>query len=206
MDAIRKREPMVSSQGCVVLSEIEGVRSDESELLRAGQAGDFAALDELLERHKRPLLGLCCGILGHADDAEDAVQETFLRALRALASFRGDAAFRTWLFRIAVNVCLRWKAGRHPTESWDEEQVAALPDTASPEAIALGHLRVMEALNSLPPERRAILLLKEREGWSVAEIALTMRWNEKRVRNQLYKARLALVEWRRREADEGEDR
>jgi len=197
---------MVSSQGCMALSEIEGVRSDESELLRAGQAGDLAALDELLERHKRPLLGLCCGILGHADDAEDAVQETFLRALRALASFRGDAAFRTWLFRIAVNVCLRWKAGRHPTESWDEEQVAALPDTASPEAIALGRLRVMEALNSLPPERRAILLLKEREGWSVAEIALTMRWNEKRVRNQLYKARLALVEWRRREADEGEDR
>jgi RNA polymerase sigma-70 factor (ECF subfamily) len=197
---------MVSSQGCMALSEIDGVRSDEPELLRAGQAGDLAALDELLERHKRPLLGLCCGILGHADDAEDAVQETFLRALRALASFRGDAAFRTWLFRIAVNVCLRWKAGRHPTELWVEEQVAALPDTASPEAIALGHLRVMEALNSLPPERRAILLLKEREGWSVAEIALTMRWNEKRVRNQLYKARLALVEWRRREADEGEDR
>jgi RNA polymerase sigma-70 factor, ECF subfamily len=197
---------MVSSQGCMALSDIDGVRSDEPELLRAGQAGDLAALDELLERQKRPLLGLCCGILGHADDAEDAVQETFLRALRALASFRGDAAFRTWLFRIAVNVCLRWKAGRHPTESWDEEQVAALPDTASPEAIALGHLRVLEALNSLPPERRAILLLKEREGWSVAEIALTMRWNEKRVRNQLYKARLALVEWRRREASEGEDR
>jgi RNA polymerase sigma-70 factor (ECF subfamily) len=197
---------MVSSQGCMALSEIDGVRSDEPKLLRAGQAGDLAALDELLERHKRPLLGLCRGILGHADDAEDAVQETFLRALRALASFRGDAAFRTWLFRIAVNVCLRWKAGQHPTEPWYEERVAALPDTASPEAIALGHLRVMEALNSLPPERRAILLLKEREGWSVAEIALTMRWNEKRVRNQLYKARLALVEWRRREANEGEDR
>ena len=81
-----------------------------------------------------------------------------------------------------------------------------MPDTASPEAIALSHLRVMEALQSLPPDRRAVLLLKEREGWSVAEIALTMRWNEKRVRNELYKARLALVEWRRREAGEGEER
>jgi RNA polymerase sigma-70 factor (ECF subfamily) len=197
---------MLSSQGCLALSEIEGGRTDESELLRAGQAGDLAALDRLLERHKRPLLGLCCGMLGHGEDAEDAVQETFLRALRGLSSFRGEAAFRTWLFRIAVNICLRWKAGRHATEPWDEEQAALLPGTASPEAIALGRLQVMEALNSLPPERRAILLLKEREGWSVAEIALTMRWNEKRVRNELYKARLALVEWRRREADEGEER
>jgi RNA polymerase sigma-70 factor (ECF subfamily) len=197
---------MPGSQGCIALSEIEGVRGDESELLRAGRAGDLAALDELLERHKPPLLGLCCGILGHADDAEDAVQETFLRALHGLAGFRGDAAFGTWLFRIAVNVCLRWKAGRHPVEPWDEDQAARGPDAASPETIALGHLRVMEALSSLPPDRRAVLLLKEREGWSVAEIALTMRWREKRVRNELYKARLALVEWRRREAGEGEER
>src|SRR5262249_26987473 len=119
-DAIRKREPMLSSQGCVALSEIDGLQGDESELLRAGRAGDLAALDALLERPNRPLLGLCCGILGHADDAEDAVQETFLRALRGLAGFRGEAAFGTWLFRIAVNVCLRWKAGRHPEEPWDE--------------------------------------------------------------------------------------
>jgi RNA polymerase sigma-70 factor, ECF subfamily len=196
---------MPSSQGCLAFSEIEGVRADESELLRAGLAGDLAALDQLLALHKRPLLGLCCGILGHADDAEDAVQETFLRALRGLASFRGDAAFSTWLFRIAVNVCLRWKARRRLTEPWDEEHAALMPGTTSPEALALGHLRVMEALSSLPPERRAVLLLKEREGWSVAEIALTMRWKEKRVRNELYKARLALVEWRRRDADEGEE-
>jgi RNA polymerase sigma-70 factor, ECF subfamily len=74
----------------------------EAALLRAGRAGDEDALAQLLARHKRPLCALCHGILAHPDDVEDAVQETFLRALRALPGFRGDAAFRTWLFRIAV--------------------------------------------------------------------------------------------------------
>src|SRR6266536_3146105 len=82
----------------------------EATLLQAGRAGDRAALEQLLALHKRPLYALCRGMLGHADDAEDAVQETFLRALRALPQFRGDAAFRTWLFRIAVNFCLRGTA------------------------------------------------------------------------------------------------
>src|SRR5712691_11254561 len=111
-----------------IVSEIEegpAVEAVESELLRAGKSGDRAALEQLLALHKRSLLALCHGILGHADDAEDAAQETFLRALRALPGFRGDAAFRTWLFRIAVNVCLRSKAARHPAERWDEEQAGA---------------------------------------------------------------------------------
>jgi sigma-70-like protein len=122
----------------------------ESELLRAGKAGDREALEQLLARHKRPLLALCLGILGHAEDAEDAVQETFLRALRALPGFPGDAAFRTWLFRIAVNLCLRSKAARHPTEPWDEERTGLLPDSVSPEAIALRRLRVHHPHLRLP--------------------------------------------------------
>src|SRR5260370_41670005 len=112
----------------------------ESELLRAGKAGDREALEQLLALHQRSVLALCHGILGHVDDAEDAAQETFLRALRALPGFRGDAAFRTWLFRIAVNVCLRSKAARHPTEPWDGELTSLMADTASPEAIALRRL------------------------------------------------------------------
>src|SRR4051794_13519738 len=77
----------------------------EAMLLKAGRGGDRAALEELLALHKHPLYALCRGMLGHADDAEDAVQETFLHALRALSTFRGDAAFRSWLFRIAINIC-----------------------------------------------------------------------------------------------------
>ena len=188
------------------VGETEDGPAVESELLRAGKAGDRAALEQLLALHKRPLLALCHGILGHVDDAEDAAQETFLRALRALPGFRGDAAFRTWLFRIAVNVCLRSKAARHPTEPWDEERTGLLPDSASPEAIALRRLRVLEALHALPRRHRALLLLKVLEGWSVAEIGQALGWSPIRVQNELSRARRTLLEWRQREADEGEER
>jgi RNA polymerase sigma-70 factor, ECF subfamily len=175
----------------------------EVALLRAGLAGDDAALDRLLALHERALFALCHGILGHAEEAEDAVQETFLRALRAFRSFRGEAAFRTWLFRIAVNLCLQWKAAHRHTEPWDEERSANRVE--SPEVVALRQLRIREALSHLQPRHRALLLLKEREGWSVAEIAAGLGWSERQVRYELSKARQGLVEWRRRDAARGEE-
>jgi RNA polymerase sigma-70 factor (ECF subfamily) len=178
----------------------------ETQLLRAGQAGDRTALEQLLVPYERPLYALCRGILGHADDAEDAVQETFLRALRALPAFRGEAAVRSWLYRIAVNVCLDRKRAHQPTEPWDEERCPAVCHAGSPESIALRHLRLTEALGCLLPRQRVILLLKELEGWSVGEIAVAMRWNEKKVYNELYKARRVLADWQRRDAAEGEGR
>jgi RNA polymerase sigma-70 factor, ECF subfamily len=178
----------------------------ELRLLEAGRSGDRAALEALIGRHKGPLYALCFGMLGHADDAEDAVQETFLHALRALPAFRGDAAFRTWLHRIALNLCLRWRARRRPTTSWDDEQAVSLAPAASPETIALRHLRIGEALATLRPRQRAVLLLKELEGWSMAEIGASLGWNEKRVENELYRARRALATWRQQETDEGESR
>jgi RNA polymerase sigma-70 factor (ECF subfamily) len=190
----------------------------EAALLREGRAGDRAALERLISLHKRPLFALCFRMLGNADDADDAVQETFLRALRALPAFRADAAFRTWLYRIAVNVCLKCRAAHAPTVPLDEQRGHAscgAPGAlwrgsdsdgvgASPELLALRQLRLQEALDVLPPRQRAVLLLKEREGWSMAEIGAAMGWNEKRVENELYRARRALVLWRRREAEEGD--
>ena len=177
-------------------------------LLRAAQAGDPAALDQLLSPHARGLLLFCRGILGHAEDAEDAAQETLFRALRALPRFQQrQASFRTWLFRIALNLCLDWKRDHRPTEPWDEE--ALVPGggaPASPETIALRRLQIVEALGALPPERRAILLLKELEGWSAAEIGEAMRWNPKRVYNELYQARCTLIEWQAQVEEEGTER
>jgi RNA polymerase sigma-70 factor (ECF subfamily) len=184
--------------------ELEDGPTAEATLLRAGRAGDREALEQLVALHERPLFALCHGILGHVEDAEDAVQETFLRALRGLTSFRGEATFRTWLYRIAVNVCLERKASHRATMPWDEERPPTLPDAASPEAMALRQLRVLEALRSLPPRQRAILLLKEREGWSVAEIATALRMKERQVEYELTKARRTLVEWRRQERGEGD--
>lgn len=166
-------------------------------LLRRGQAGDQAALTDLLARHERLLYRLCCGMVGQ-DDAEDAVQETFLRALRALPRFRGEAGVRTWLFRIAVNICLEWKRARRLATVWigDDHLMAASP---APETAVLQSLRLRQAFAVLPTRHRAILLLKELEGWSVAEIGAAMGWNAKKVENELYKARRALAAWRERE-------
>jgi RNA polymerase sigma-70 factor, ECF subfamily len=211
METVRGERRVSIQRGLIAMSEIEG-RPAETDLLRAAQAGDRAAMDRLLALHERPLLVLCHGMLGHADDAEDAVQETFLRALRALPGFRGTASLRTWLFRIAVNVCLNWKRDRRHapaalgTGPWDEEGGGFPPITDSPEAIALQQLRIVEALTELPPRLRVIFLLKVLEGWSVAEIAVAMRWNPIRVQNELAKARRVLAEWRRRDAEEGAER
>jgi len=189
---------------CTV-GELQGRPTAEAALLQAGRAGDRGARDELLALHERRVLAVCRGILGHAEDAEDAAQETLFRALRALPRFQQrQAAFRTWLFRIALNLCLDWKRNHRPTESWDEE--ALVPNVgapAAPEAIALRRLQIVEALGMLPPERRAILLLKELEGWSAADIGATMGWNPKRVYNELYQARCTLIEWQAQVDEEG---
>ncbi len=175
---------------------------EDLSLLRRGQAGDQVALTDLLARHEGLLYRLCCGMVGH-DDAEDAVQETFLRALRALPRFRGEANVRTWLFRIAVNICLEWKRARRLTAVWTGKDgfpvTATGGATASPETSVLRALRLREAFAALLPRHRAILLLKELEGWSLSEIGAAMGWNEKKVQNELYKARRALIAWRERE-------
>jgi RNA polymerase sigma-70 factor (ECF subfamily) len=186
----------------LAVSETEGGSSAESALIRAALAGDRAALEQLLGPHRRSVVAVCYGVLGSTEDAEDAAQETFLRALRGLSRFRGDSAFRSWLIRIALNLCFSWKRSRHPTEAW-EEGSASSSSATSPEVIALSHLRLREALDTLPPHRRAALLLKEWEGCSMAEIGALMGWNEDRVKNELYRARRSLVDWQRREAEGG---
>jgi RNA polymerase sigma factor (sigma-70 family) len=189
----------------LAVGETEDDPAAEAAMLRAGLAGDRMALGRLLALHKRSLVRFCLGILGNLEDAEDAAQETFLRALHGLATFRGDAAFRTWLFRIAVNICLRWKAVRRDTEPWNDERQVPPAGPFTPEALALRRLRLIEALDHLPPHRRAVFLLKEWEGWSVVEIAGAMGWNPTRVKNELSKARHTLAEWRRQNAVEGEE-
>jgi RNA polymerase sigma-70 factor (ECF subfamily) len=175
-------------------------------LLAAAQAGDRAALEQLVAQHERPLLALCHGILAHVQDAEDAAQETFLRALSALPRYQpGEAPFRAWLFRIAVNVCLNRKRDRRPTAPWDEAQASPLTDAACPETLVLRRLQVADALQRLSPRHRAIFLLKVLEGWSVAEIGAAVGWNRIRVQNALARARQTLAKWRaeQMEGDEG---
>ncbi len=190
----------------IAVPERGGRWSSEAEMVQAARVGDRAALEELVTLYKQPLFALCYGILGHVEDAEDAVQETFLRVFRSLPGFRGDASFRTWASRVAVNLCLDRKRSRRSFEPWDPEHPGSALSTSSPESMALDHLQALHALQSLLPRHRALLLLKEREGWTVAEIAAALRCSPIRVKNELSQARRFLVEWRRQQRAEGEER
>jgi len=174
----------------------------ETSLLLAAQAGDRVALGRLLSPHQPCLYSLCRSMLGHAEDAEDAVQETFYRAVRALNRFRPEARVKTWLFRIAVNVCLdrkEFQSRSHLLEASEVEYAAPY----SLEAATLTRLQLDQALANLMPRHRAVFLLREEQGWSVVEIAESLQCTQRRVNNELYRARRILKEWLQRHGQEG---
>src|SRR4051794_6140603 len=156
-------------------------------------------LDAQLERYRVELTGYCYRILGSAFEAEDAVQETFIRAWRAYDRFEGRAALRSWLYKIATNVCLDMKGASqrrarpidiNPAVTADSALGTPLPDTAWVEpvpderTIATGgdpadvavaresiRLAFVAALQHLPPRQRAVLILREVLRWKADEVA-----------------------------------
>src|SRR5512145_2200699 len=173
-----------------------------------------------LEAHRAPLTGHCYRMLGSAVDAEDAVQETMVRAWQALDRFEGRSSLRTWLYRIATNVCLDALSDRSrrarpmeegPNGSVDDELEArprthwlepipdarALPLDADPfQLTALRQsirLAFVAALQHLPPRQRAALLLVEVLGWSAAEVAECLDMSVAAVNSALQRARATLA-------------
>jgi len=134
---------------------------DDRDAVAAWRAGDREAFDRLVEKYERDVYRLCYRYVNNHQDANDMAQEVFLKAYRALDRFRGDSAFSTWLYRIAVNTCLNFRASRKPEPA---ELPEALPDNARG---ALEQLeqdersrRVREAVTRLPDKQRATLILK----------------------------------------------
>jgi RNA polymerase sigma-70 factor (ECF subfamily) len=173
-----------------------------------------------LEAHRASLTGHCYRMLGSATDAEDAVQETFVRAWRGLERFEGRASMRTWLHRIATNVCLdalsdtsrrmrpieEWPAGTidSPLETLDRTHwlepvpdARVLPADGDPFEIAALRqsirLAFVAALQHLPPRQRAALLLTEVLGWSAAEVADCLDTSVASVNSALQRARATLA-------------
>jgi RNA polymerase sigma-70 factor, ECF subfamily len=184
-----------------------------------------------LEAHRVPLTGHCYRMLGSAFDAEDAVQETMVRAWQGLDRFEGRSSLRTWLYRIATNVCLDALSDRsrraRPMEEgpngsvedhldtrerthWLEPipDARVLPSDASPfELTALRQsirLAFVSALQHLPPRQRAALLLSEVVGWSAAEVAESLDMSVAAVNSALQRAR-ATVAARNRNATVGSE-
>ncbi len=186
--------------------------------------GPTDQLDPRLLEHRRELTGYCYRMLGSAFDAEDAVQETMVRAWRGLADFEGRSALRSWLYRIATNVCLdqlngRQRralpmdlagdpyppvtaslAGRRPMTAWIEPVLdrQVLPEDGDPaeQAVARESIRLafVAALQHLPPRQRAVLLLREVLRWKAEEVAGLLDTTVASVNSALQRARATLAD------------
>lgn len=162
-------------------------------LALAAAGGDTAAFEALYRRHAARVHGVVLRLAGwqHAR-AEDLVQEAFIRAWRALPGWRGEAAFGTWLHRLAVNVALMDLRARRARPTLDGDDEAALD--ALPAADGAGHgpalaLDLERAVASLPPRARAVLVLHDVEGWTHAEIGAALDMAQGSSKSQLHRAR-----------------
>ncbi len=151
--------------------------------------------------HRAELTAYCRRMLGSSFDAEDAVQETFLRAWRASARFEGRAPLRTWLYRIARNVCLDAlrHAARQPVPVEDVPQpvdASGGPDPSDPSDHLLARerlrLAIVAAVGNLPPKQRAALLLRDVMAWHASEVAELLDTTPAGVNSALQRARAAL--------------
>ncbi|PYQ48502.1 MAG: RNA polymerase subunit sigma-24 [Acidobacteria bacterium] len=169
--------------------------SDE-ELVAAFQAGDIAAFDALVGRWDRKIRGVIFRLVGNHEEARDVSQETFLKAYRALGTFKKEARFSSWLYQIAVNATRdRLRRRRRRTdlslEDVDESAESALRD-ASPSALDLmesGDLSrlVAAAMAALPDEQREVVILKEYQGLTFPEIADALDVPLSTVKTRLYR-------------------
>ena len=176
----------------------------DQQLVERVQAGDKAAFDLLVRKYQNRMLKLVGRFVSDAAEAEDVAQEAFLKAYRALASFRGDSAFYTWLYRIAINtaknalVSNRRRPVDFDLDLQDPEQYdrhARLKEGDTPEGVLLTEeIRnvVEHAMEQLPEDLRTAIVLRELEGLSYEEIAEAMDCPVGTVRSRIFRAREAI--------------
>lgn len=176
----------------------------DQQLVARVQAGDKAAFNVLVLKYQHRVLKLVGRFVNDPAEAEDVAQEAFLKAYRALGSFRGDSAFYTWLYRIAINtaknalVSNRRRLVDFDLDLQDPDQYerhAKLKEADTPEAVALtDEIRevVESALEQLPEDLRTAIVLRELEGLSYEEIAQAMDCPVGTVRSRIFRAREAI--------------
>jgi len=174
-------------------------------LVQRVQRGDKSAFDVLVRKYQHKVVKLVMRYMRDPADAEDVAQEAFIKAYRALPQFRGDSAFYTWLYRIAINTAKNAIVSRdrspvvydldlqNSEESYDMQ--GRLADTETPEALVLTEeIRtiVNRAIEALPEDLRTAIVLRELEGMSYEEIAAAMDCPVGTVRSRIFRAREAI--------------
>ena len=177
-------------------------RDEERRIIAQVCAGDANAFEALVVAYQKQVYNLALRTVGNEEDAADMTQEVFLRAYRALGTFRGESKFSVWLYRLTTNVCIDFLRSRrrHPTVSLtaadeDDEQ----PQFDIPAGEARSELRraVVRGLDQLPDDARKILILRELDGLSYAEIGKVLRLEPGTVKSRLFRARRRLCEFLR---------
>src|SRR5690242_6535980 len=182
------------------MSDLTG-NPDPGRLLAAAQAGDEIAFRRLVEPYRHALEVHCYRMLGSALDTEDLVQETLLRAWRAIGSYEPRAQIQTWLYRIATNACLNelQRRSRHP-ESLDPFPDAPVDESSAPTydpearyAIREGmELALLRAIQELPGRQRAVLIFRDVLGWTAPEVAELLDSTVASVNSALQRARATI--------------
>ncbi len=156
--------------------------------------GDLAAFDELIKKHHGKIYGLAYRMLGNADDAEDAVQETFLEAFKSLHSFEHRSKFSTWLYRVAINTCQQWlrraDSRRRTLNQYIEQNHGVHANSTSelPDEVAMKNERnaaLQEAISKLPEKQRTVIILFYMQQLKYREIAEILHCSEGTVASRL---------------------
>ena len=191
------------------------VEESDLVLVKRVQRGDKTAFDLLVRKYQHKVVKLVLRYVRNPAEAEDIAQEAFIKAYRALPQFRGDSAFYTWMYRIAINTAKNSLASRDrspiaydldltdPEESHSVQTKLQDPDT--PEGMALTEeirLIVNSAIDALPEELKTAIVLRELDGLSYEEIAAAMECPVGTVRSRIFRAREA-IDKRLREVFEG---
>ncbi|MEH3055145.1 MAG: sigma-70 family RNA polymerase sigma factor [Patulibacter minatonensis] len=171
---------------------------DERYLLRAARRGDLEAFGTLMRHYETTMYRVALRMLGTPADAEDAVQEAMVRAWRSLRRYRGDAALSTWLYRITTNCCLTLIERRRPTTPLDDEHHhdhhPERLDPADRLEQRESMRQLLQAIDGLPPEQRAVVVLRDLEGLSYDEVADVLEVSLAAVKGRLHRARLRLAD------------
>ena len=176
-------------------------REAEREAIEACRRGEREAFDRLVLRYQRDVYRLCYRYVNNHEDANDLAQEVFLKAWRAISRFRGDSAFSTWLYRIAVNACLNFRAVRRPPiQELPEGLADPLPGAAARVESDDAARRVRAAVARLPEKQRATLILKVYHELTHEEVAGILGSTVGTVKANLFHA---LGNLRRQMAEEG---
>jgi RNA polymerase sigma-70 factor (ECF subfamily) len=193
---------------------VTGGSVDERQLVRRAQKGDKVAFETLVQRHQHRVFAVARGILKRQEDVEDIAQQVFVKAYFSLKRFDQRAAFSTWLYKITVNECwdlLRKRKARPLVYEADfseeqsrqytapEREASKAPDASDRMAL---REQLENMLSQLDKRDRAMLVLKEVEGFSVEEIAESMGLNANTVKVRLFRARRRIIEYSRREKKE----